>query len=119
MACDAANLLGMTLQHRLIGGPRDGEIVNAVPLEYTIVNSESSDEPSPGHADIVLESRRFTARWRGDELVYLTVGPDYEHGELGRRADVPDDAFITAIVMDGADIDGTPGQQYEVWAVER
>lgn len=105
--------------HRLEGGPRDGEVTESVPHDYVIVNTEVFDEPSQDQADIMFESHRYVARWRGDEVVYLTVGPEYEDGELVRRADAPNDAFRAAIDMDGADVGGRPGVKYEVWAVER
>ncbi|MFG6502272.1 hypothetical protein [Microbacterium sp. P05] len=76
----------MISSHRLEGGPRGGEITESVPPEYVIVNTEVFEEVSPDHADIVFEKHRFVARWRGDELVYLTVGPEYDDGELVRRA---------------------------------
>jgi len=109
----------MTSMHRLVGGPRDGEKVENVPSDYTVVNHETFDVPSAEHDDIVVESDRFVARWRGDELIYLTIGPEYDDGELLRRADAPNDAFRASFDMRGEDVGGTAGEQYEVWAVER
>ncbi|MEQ6899293.1 hypothetical protein [Microbacterium sp. KR10-403] len=54
------------------------------------------------------------------EVVYLTVGPEYDGGELIRRADLPTDAIRTAFDVDGEHVDdGEPGHSYPVWSVER
>lgn len=57
---------------------------------------------------------------QSEELVWLTVGPEYDDGELVARGDAPNDAFKTALTIAGEDATGgRPGQTYEVWAIER
>ena len=77
----------MNNHFRLIGGPRDSDIAESLPIDYTVVDTETFDRPDPRHADIVYEETRFVAKWRSDEKVYLTVGHEYDAGELVRRAD--------------------------------
>lgn len=56
---------------------------------------------------------------QSEEMVWFTVGPEYDNGELIPRAQMPDDAFQTAFTVQGDDIEGIAGQPYEVWAVEQ
>lgn len=56
---------------------------------------------------------------QSEDMVWLTVGPEYDDGELIPRSQMPDDAFRAAFTVKGDDIEGVAGQTYEVWAVER
>lgn len=56
---------------------------------------------------------------QSEDMVYLTVGPEYDDGELIPRAQMPNDSFQTAFTVQGDDVDGVAGRTYEVWAVER
>lgn len=55
---------------------------------------------------------------QSEEAVWLTVGPEYDNGELIPRTRVPDEAFQTALTVQGDAIGGVAGQAYEVWAIE-
>lgn len=56
---------------------------------------------------------------QSEDMVYLTVGPEYDDGELIPRAQMPNDAFPAAGTVKGDDVEGVAGKTYEVWAVER
>ena len=109
----------MNNHFHLIGGPRDSDIAESLPIDYTVVDTETFDRPDPRHADIVDEDTRFVAKWRGDEKVYLTVGHEHDAGELVRRADLPNDAIQSALQVNGEDIAGAVLGKYEVHTVER
>ncbi|QIS40562.1 hypothetical protein GW571_14795 (plasmid) [Clavibacter capsici] len=53
------------------------------------------------------------------DLVWLSVGPAYEDGELISRMRLPNDALRSALEIDGAYLEGAEARMYEVWTVER
>lgn len=109
----------MSNHFRLVGGPRDSDVTTSLPIEYTVVTTETFSRLHPDHNDIFYEDTRFVATWRGDEAVYLTVGPEYNNGELVRRADLPDDAMRAALQLDSGDIEGAAPSMYDVHTVDR
>lgn len=58
----------MTIYARLIGGPRDSDLTEILPIGYTVVGTETFDHPDPRGSGICYEENRFLARWRSDEV---------------------------------------------------
>lgn len=55
----------------------------------------------------------------GEDVVWLSIGPEYENGELISRMRLPDDAIRAALEINGAHLEGGENQRYEVWTIER
>jgi len=53
-----------------------------------------------------------------DDLVYISVGPDYDDGELIPRANLPSDALRSAVDIDGTNLEGGQARMYEVYTIE-
>jgi hypothetical protein len=53
------------------------------------------------------------------DRVWLTVGPEYNNGELISRMRLPDDAIRAALEIDGSRLEGGEDRMYEVWTIER
>jgi len=53
------------------------------------------------------------------DVVWITVGPDYDDGELISRTKLPSDALRSALTIDGSHLEGGDNRMYEVWTVER
>ena len=51
--------------------------------------------------------------------MWLTVGPEYDDGELISRMRLPDDAIRAALETDGSHLEGGEDRMYEVWTIER
>ena len=54
-----------------------------------------------------------------EDMVWLTVGPEYDDGELISRMRLPDDAIRAALEIDGSHLEGGEDRMYEVWTIER
>lgn len=54
-----------------------------------------------------------------EDQVWLTIGPEYDDGELISRMRLPNDALRAALEIDGTDLDGGQSRMYEVWTIER
>ena len=54
-----------------------------------------------------------------EDMVWLTVGPEYDDGELISRMKLPDDAIRAALEIDGSHLEGGEDRMYEVWTIER
>ena len=54
-----------------------------------------------------------------EDVVWLTVGPEYDDGELISRMTLPNDAIRAAIEIDGSHLEDGETRMYEVWTIER
>jgi hypothetical protein len=54
-----------------------------------------------------------------EDVVWLTVGPEYDDGEFISRMRMPDDAIRAALEIDGSHVEGGEARMYEVWTIER
>lgn len=54
-----------------------------------------------------------------EDLVWLTVGPEYDGGELISRTRLPNDAVRASLDVDGSGLVAAENRMYEVWTVER
>jgi len=54
-----------------------------------------------------------------DDMVWLTVGPEYDNGDLISRMKLPDDALRSAVEIDGKHLEGGEDRMYEVWTIEQ
>ena len=54
-----------------------------------------------------------------DEMVYLSIGPEYDDGEILPRAQLPTDALLSAVEIDGTNLEGGEPRMYTVYTIER
>lgn len=54
-----------------------------------------------------------------EDIVWLTVGPEYDSGEFISRMRLPSDALRSALEIDGSKVEGGEDRMYEVFTIER
>ncbi|WP_306231408.1 hypothetical protein [Agrococcus beijingensis] len=70
----------------------------------------------------VRRDRRFAGTTQPSDRVFLSLGPDYDDGELIARSELPDYASRAVGNIDGSMFDGLRGdgpRWYEEWVVEQ